>query len=837
MHGLIAKLQISLIAALFFAAAVSAQVTFVQQPAMVSNGSGGYTITFQVSQNADVEVSIVNVAQAKVIRHLAAGLLGATPPPPLTANSLSQTLTWDGKDDFGAAVANPQSLNVRVRAGSSPKLVNLALENLYSFASSPTVLTAPSGSVYIHGKACGLYTFIRKYDASGNYIKTIFPPSSAYPSDSMKGWGINILTAGWWVPKTNPQLGVGIQFAPYNPANVSRITAKGGIVFSIYTGGQYVMDTNGVFVDTASTALLKEAVEVKPAIAGVSPALVGVSKRTGAVYAVTNAAGSTSLAKYSVAGTAPSLNSKVALPSSLPGLPAEVVSMAVAETGTATNIFVASKNSGIRVYTDNGSGPKLLKEFAAFREGPYAFERIAVDRSNEHTYWNNAMEIQDWNNPVVRQMGMTLDNITVGPRGNIYGWTDGSVYNVNPIVRYASDNAHMPAPYGNTGANQATSGIYFEYGFAGTHGNHRGIAVGWQKQIAAFTEGSPLFQVPDTGGSLNTSAAGNNLVGSYKALLSIDGYTGYGDAANIWTLSRQMMNCVKYDPAGNFYVGIKKIPTSPIFPSGIATDLAFRNSGCVVKFSKDSVGAMDQVGANLRGYTKMYRQLFGPMTASATGGTIPGTGLTNSCTCRNSYFDVDPYGRLYIPNASYCQVSVVDNAGNTISAFGQYGNSDARGGLAGPGQTTASPAIPLAWPTSVAASEDFIYVADAINARLARVQMIYAIDNFPGLTTHTLAVEKGDKGRGFKITAAPNPFNPESRISIFLPAASGIDLKVYNVGGRLVRTLASENLSAGAHSFSWDAKDDAGRIVSAGMYLYKLTAGKQVMMEKTILAK
>ena len=43
----------------------------------------------------------VEDAQGKIIRHLAAGVLGKNPPEPLQPNSLAQSLTWDGKDDFG----------------------------------------------------------------------------------------------------------------------------------------------------------------------------------------------------------------------------------------------------------------------------------------------------------------------------------------------------------------------------------------------------------------------------------------------------------------------------------------------------------------------------------------------------------------------------------------------------------------------------------------------------------------------------------------------------------------------------------------------------------------
>ena len=43
-------------------------------------------------------------AKGKVVRHLVAGMLGKNPPAPLQPNSLAQTLTWDGKDDFGKAL-------------------------------------------------------------------------------------------------------------------------------------------------------------------------------------------------------------------------------------------------------------------------------------------------------------------------------------------------------------------------------------------------------------------------------------------------------------------------------------------------------------------------------------------------------------------------------------------------------------------------------------------------------------------------------------------------------------------------------------------------------------
>ena len=57
-------------------------------------------VDFAVDRETDVAVFIEN-AQGKVVRHLAAGVLGKNPPPPLKAGSLEQSVEWDGKADYG----------------------------------------------------------------------------------------------------------------------------------------------------------------------------------------------------------------------------------------------------------------------------------------------------------------------------------------------------------------------------------------------------------------------------------------------------------------------------------------------------------------------------------------------------------------------------------------------------------------------------------------------------------------------------------------------------------------------------------------------------------------
>jgi hypothetical protein len=182
-------------------------------------------------------------------------------------------------------------------------------------------------------------------------------------------------------------------------------------------------------------------------------------------------------------------------------------------------------------------------------------------------------------------------------------------------------------------------------------------------------------------------------------------------------------------------------------------------------------------------------------------------------------------------------VYVADNAGNTILSFGQYGNTDSRGGLTGPGQTQAQPAFPLGWPIAVATSEDFIYVNDWINSRLVRVQMTYVLDNMPGLTLHGLTAERKVKLPGLAMTSSPNPFTPLSRVQVSLPADAAVTLAVYDLGGRLIRTLSDSRKVAGVHAFTWRGDDASGRPVSAGIYVYRLIAGKRTLIHKTILAK
>ena len=83
----------------------------------------------------------------------------------------------------------------------------------------------------------------------------------------------------------------------------------------------------------------------------------------------------------------------------------------------------------------------------------------------------------------------------------------------------------------------------------------------------------------------------------------------------------------------------------------------------------------------------------------------------------------------------------------------------------------------------------------------------------------------------------PNPFNPETEIRFQLPESSSVVLKIYNILGQEIRTLADRQYKAGFYSVLWDGKDYRGNMVSSGIYLYQLQAGSFSQIKKMSLLR
>ena len=76
----------------------------------------------------------------------------------------------------------------------------------------------------------------------------------------------------------------------------------------------------------------------------------------------------------------------------------------------------------------------------------------------------------------------------------------------------------------------------------------------------------------------------------------------------------------------------------------------------------------------------------------------------------------------------------------------------------------------------------------------------------------------------YRISSSPNPFDRTVRISYSLPRAGAVRLGIYDMSGRLVRSLVNGHGHAGGHRVVWDGCDDAGRRAAGGLYLCRLEA-------------
>ena len=83
----------------------------------------------------------------------------------------------------------------------------------------------------------------------------------------------------------------------------------------------------------------------------------------------------------------------------------------------------------------------------------------------------------------------------------------------------------------------------------------------------------------------------------------------------------------------------------------------------------------------------------------------------------------------------------------------------------------------------------------------------------------------------------PNPFNPVTTLRYALPERGLVTITIYDMLGRQVKTLINQTQDAGYRSVIWDASNDYGKPVSAGIYLYQIQAGDYIQTKKMVLLK
>ena len=132
-----------------------------------------------------------------------------------------------------------------------------------------------------------------------------------------------------------------------------------------------------------------------------------------------------------------------------------------------------------------------------------------------------------------------------------------------------------------------------------------------------------------------------------------------------------------------------------------------------------------------------------------------------------------------------------------------------------------------AWDTSV----------DLTNRDIDASVEIWKFFKAHELMTSTGVRTSHSPGESSLVQNYPNPFNPTTTISFALLERARAALSIYDVEGRVVRTLVDEAVGEGYQERIWDGKDARGNQVGSGVYFYRLTAGNRTLTKKMVLLR
>ncbi len=120
-----------------------------------------------------------------------------------------------------------------------------------------------------------------------------------------------------------------------------------------------------------------------------------------------------------------------------------------------------------------------------------------------------------------------------------------------------------------------------------------------------------------------------------------------------------------------------------------------------------------------------------------------------------------------------------------------------------------------------------------------RTNKISAINStIDGLLSTTGLEKKGAAVSSFELKANyPNPFNPKTEIPFSNDREQNIRLRIYDINGRLIRTLVAARFAPGNYSLSWYGKDDRGKAMGSGVYFVRLEGEQTQRMRRILLLK
>jgi hypothetical protein len=117
----------------------------------------------------------------------------------------------------------------------------------------------------------------------------------------------------------------------------------------------------------------------------------------------------------------------------------------------------------------------------------------------------------------------------------------------------------------------------------------------------------------------------------------------------------------------------------------------------------------------------------------------------------------------------------------------------------------------------------YAYLDPTVEARTTYWYRLVSVDAEGSQVFGPIEVSSVAPTRLVLYPAQPNPFNPSTLLQVDVPSPGPVFLRVYDITGRLVRTLeGGRTLSPGARSYTWDGRDDAARGVASGVYIVRL---------------
>jgi hypothetical protein len=342
----------------------------------------------------------------------------------------------------------------------------------------------------------------------------------------------------------------------------------------------------------------------------------------------------------------------------------------------------------------------LVKDFdRANDQWALDMQQMAVDAKTGDVYFADGFDrcfrVIDWAKPKF-EMLMSDQKIPIRGIALAIDARNRWLYTRNdrqPVLRWKLDGGRFlaPAPVGETDDNICTPVLSNDWRIGLGKGD-RGIAAAPDGSLATLIA---LGTGPDYNGHLRFFDATDKAPWAGLLFKKFDNIRAGG---------------VRFDPQGNLYVA-KRDGQPAHAPEGFASDRKFLNTtGQIYKIAPTgSLADGNLFPTEPEVAAKVYDVNYGSISDFFS---------------RTPRFGVDAYGRIYYPSSLQPSVAVIDNAGNRILAFGQYANRDSMGGLKG--DLVPTKGIPMGWPNSVDATDDYIYVSDIVNIRLMRLAKTFA---------------------------------------------------------------------------------------------------------------